>query len=223
VFVGLLLGWSLRLGPQGVVLVPVSALLVFAVVETTIIARRDHDGLGLRAKNAQGSIWSPTASLRWSATSSRTLTTFAIHTSRPERGLAHRSPARHLGHQRLRSVTRCRSRLRAEARRRGQRPDLHAQPEPHSRVPAVHALVRRLPSSHHRACGPDQSQNRIEDAAGSAQFAGPERRDSGNIGLVGVIISSFQPLRLDSFQSPTKHRMVRAPLRVAACCGPRRG
>jgi len=31
VFAGLLLGWSLRLGPQGVVQVPVSALLVFAV------------------------------------------------------------------------------------------------------------------------------------------------------------------------------------------------
>ncbi len=35
VFVGLLLGWSLRLGPQGVVQVPVSALLVFAVGSAT--------------------------------------------------------------------------------------------------------------------------------------------------------------------------------------------
>ena len=35
VFVGLLLGWSVRLGPQGVVQVPVSALLVFAVGSAT--------------------------------------------------------------------------------------------------------------------------------------------------------------------------------------------
>jgi uncharacterized membrane protein YgaE (UPF0421/DUF939 family) len=35
VFAGLLLGWSLRLGPQGVVQVPVSALLVFAVGSAT--------------------------------------------------------------------------------------------------------------------------------------------------------------------------------------------
>ncbi len=35
VFVGLLLGWSLRLGPQGVVQVPISALLVFAVGSAT--------------------------------------------------------------------------------------------------------------------------------------------------------------------------------------------
>jgi uncharacterized membrane protein YgaE (UPF0421/DUF939 family) len=35
VFVGLLIGWSLRLGPQGVVQVPVSALLVFAVGSVT--------------------------------------------------------------------------------------------------------------------------------------------------------------------------------------------
>jgi hypothetical protein len=35
VFAGLLLGWSLRLGPQGVVQVPVSALLVFAVDSAT--------------------------------------------------------------------------------------------------------------------------------------------------------------------------------------------
>ncbi len=35
VFAGLLIGWSLRLGPQGVVQVPVSALLVFAVGSAT--------------------------------------------------------------------------------------------------------------------------------------------------------------------------------------------
>ena len=35
VFAGLLLGWSLHLGPQGVVQVPVSALLVFAVGSAT--------------------------------------------------------------------------------------------------------------------------------------------------------------------------------------------
>jgi hypothetical protein len=35
VFVGLLLGWSVRLGPQGVVQVPISALLVFAVGSVT--------------------------------------------------------------------------------------------------------------------------------------------------------------------------------------------
>jgi len=35
IFMGLLLGWSLRLGPQGVVQVPVSALLVFAVGSAT--------------------------------------------------------------------------------------------------------------------------------------------------------------------------------------------
>ena len=35
VFVGLLIGWSLRLGPQGSVQVPVSALLVFAVGSAT--------------------------------------------------------------------------------------------------------------------------------------------------------------------------------------------
>jgi uncharacterized membrane protein YccC len=35
VFAGLLLGWSVRLGPQGVVQVPVSALLVFAVGSAT--------------------------------------------------------------------------------------------------------------------------------------------------------------------------------------------
>jgi hypothetical protein len=35
IFVGLLLGWSVRLGPQGVVQVPVSALLVFAVGSAT--------------------------------------------------------------------------------------------------------------------------------------------------------------------------------------------
>jgi uncharacterized membrane protein YgaE (UPF0421/DUF939 family) len=35
VFVGLLLGWSVRLGPQGVVQVPISALLVFAVGSAT--------------------------------------------------------------------------------------------------------------------------------------------------------------------------------------------
>jgi hypothetical protein len=35
IFVGLLLGWGLRLGPQGVVQVPVSALLVFAVGSAT--------------------------------------------------------------------------------------------------------------------------------------------------------------------------------------------
>ena len=35
VFAGLLLGWSLRLGPQGAVQVPVSALLVFAVGSAT--------------------------------------------------------------------------------------------------------------------------------------------------------------------------------------------
>jgi uncharacterized membrane protein YgaE (UPF0421/DUF939 family) len=35
IFVGLLLGWSVRLGPQGVVQVPVSALLVFAVGNAT--------------------------------------------------------------------------------------------------------------------------------------------------------------------------------------------
>ncbi len=35
VFVGLLVGWSVRLGPQGVVQIPVSALLVFAVGSAT--------------------------------------------------------------------------------------------------------------------------------------------------------------------------------------------
>jgi uncharacterized membrane protein YgaE (UPF0421/DUF939 family) len=35
VFAGLLLGWSVRLGPQGVVQVPISALLVFAVGSAT--------------------------------------------------------------------------------------------------------------------------------------------------------------------------------------------
>jgi uncharacterized membrane protein YccC len=35
IFAGLLLGWSVRLGPQGVVQVPVSALLVFAVGSAT--------------------------------------------------------------------------------------------------------------------------------------------------------------------------------------------
>src|SRR5579862_1897458 len=35
VFAGLLIGWSLRLGPQGAVQVPVSALLVFAVGSAT--------------------------------------------------------------------------------------------------------------------------------------------------------------------------------------------
>jgi uncharacterized membrane protein YccC len=40
IFVGLLLGWSVRLGPQGVVQVPVSALLVFAVG----IATPDYGG-----------------------------------------------------------------------------------------------------------------------------------------------------------------------------------
>jgi uncharacterized membrane protein YgaE (UPF0421/DUF939 family) len=35
VFVGLLLGWSIRLGPQGVVQIPISALLVFAVGSAT--------------------------------------------------------------------------------------------------------------------------------------------------------------------------------------------
>ena len=35
IFAGLLLGWSVRLGPQGVVQVPVSALLVFAVGNAT--------------------------------------------------------------------------------------------------------------------------------------------------------------------------------------------
>src|SRR3984957_15950161 len=35
VFVGLLLGWSARLGPQGAVQIPVSALLVFAVGSAT--------------------------------------------------------------------------------------------------------------------------------------------------------------------------------------------
>src|ERR1700722_5255597 len=35
IFVGLFLGWSVRLGPQGVVQVPVSALLVFAVGSAT--------------------------------------------------------------------------------------------------------------------------------------------------------------------------------------------
>jgi uncharacterized membrane protein YccC len=35
IFVGLLIGWSVRLGPQGVVQVPISALLVFAVGSAT--------------------------------------------------------------------------------------------------------------------------------------------------------------------------------------------
>jgi hypothetical protein len=35
IFVGLLLGWTVRLGPQGVVQVPISALLVFAVGSAT--------------------------------------------------------------------------------------------------------------------------------------------------------------------------------------------
>src|ERR1700761_5811377 len=35
IFVGLLVGWTARLGPQGVVQVPVSALLVFLVGQTT--------------------------------------------------------------------------------------------------------------------------------------------------------------------------------------------
>ena len=35
IFAGLLIGWSVRLGPQGVVQVPISALLVFAVGSAT--------------------------------------------------------------------------------------------------------------------------------------------------------------------------------------------
>ena len=53
----------------------------------------------------------------------------------PERRIPRRPAAGHPGHQRIRPAARRRSRLRPQARRGRQRPDLHPQPEPHPRVP----------------------------------------------------------------------------------------
>jgi hypothetical protein len=52
-----------------------------------------------------------------------------------ERRMPCRPAAGHPGHQRIRPAARRRPRLRPQARRGRQRPDLHPQPEPHPRVP----------------------------------------------------------------------------------------
>jgi acetyl esterase len=79
----------------------------------------------------------------------------------PERRIPCRPAAGHPGHQRIRPAARRRSRLRPQARRGRQRPDLHPQSRPHPRVPAVHPLLSRLPPGHPRTSRPHQDQDRL--------------------------------------------------------------